>query len=203
MVANRTPTTSNPPETFSLHCFAMRLAPATTLLAIVDIQERLIAAIPAAPVVLSRAIRLARAARLLDVRTALTEQYPKGLGPTPPDLGSLLPPAHSKTAFSCCGCDAFAALIDAPPRPLHAVVLCGLETHVCVTQTAFDLLARGLRVFIAADAVASRHAIDHDIGLRRLESAGAVLTTTEAILFEWLRDAAHPHFKAVQKLVLE
>lgn len=186
----------------------MLLAPATTLVAVVDIQERLIAAIPAAPGVLTRAIRLARAARLLDVRTALTEQYPKGLGPTPPELASLLPPALTKTAFSCCGCDAFTTLIDAPPSPVHAspvhaVVLCGLETHVCIAQTAFDLLARGLRVFIAADAVASRHALDHDIGLRRLESSGAVLTTTEAILFEWLRDAAHPHFKAVQKLVLE
>ena len=181
----------------------MLLSPATTLVAVVDIQERLIPAIPAAPGVLARAIRLARAARLLDVRTALTEQYPKGLGPTPPELASLLPPALTKTAFSCCGCDAFTALIDAPPHPLHAVVLCGLETHVCIAQTAFDLLARGLRVFIAADAVASRHALDHDIGLRRLESSGAVLTTTEAILFEWLRDASHPHFKAIQKLVLE
>ncbi len=181
----------------------MRLAPDTTLLAIVDIQERLVAAIPAAPVVLARSIRLARAARLLDVLTVLTEQYPKGLGPTPPELAALVPPAHAKTAFSCCGSSAFAALVDAPPRPLHAVVLCGLETHVCITQTALDLLARGLRVFIAADAVASRHLIDHDIGLRRLESAGAVLTTTDAILFEWLRDASHPHFKAVQKLVLE
>jgi nicotinamidase-related amidase len=181
----------------------MLLTPATTLVAVVDIQERLIAAIPAAPGVLTRAIRLASAARLLDVRTALTEQYPKGLGPTPPELASLLPPALTKTAFSCCGCDAFARLVDAPPSPVHAVVLCGLETHVCIAQTAFDLLARGLRVFIATDAVASRHALDHDIGLRRLESSGAVLTTTEAILFEWLRDASHPHFKAVQKLVLE
>ena len=181
----------------------MPLAPATTLVAVVDIQERLIAAIPAAPGVLARAIRLARAASLLDVRTALTEQYPKGLGPTPLELASLLPPALTKTAFSCCGCNAFTTLIDAPPRPVHAVVLCGLETHVCIAQTASDLLARGLRVLIAADAVASRHSLDHDIGLRRLESSGAVLTTTEAILFEWLRDASHPHFKAVQKLFLE
>jgi nicotinamidase-related amidase len=180
----------------------MRLDPATTLVAFVDIQERLITAIPAAPGVRTRALRLARASRLLDIRTALTEQYPKGLGPTPPELASLLPPALPKTAFSCCGCDAFASLVDASPRP-HAVVLCGLETHVCITQTALDLLGRGLGVVIAADAVASRHVLDHDIGLRRLESAGAVLTTTEAILFAWLRDASHPHFKAVQKLVLE
>ena len=179
----------------------MRLDPVTSLLAVVDIQERLIAAVPAADRVIARATRLASAAQLLGVRAAVTEQYPQGLGPTPAALAALLPPAHAKTAFSCCGCPAFAALVDSPAQPIHAVVLCGLETHVCIAQTALDLLARGLRVSIAVDAVASRHAIDHEIGLRRLEAAGAVLTTTEAILFEWLRDAAHPHFKAVQKLV--
>ncbi|MFM8377743.1 MAG: isochorismatase family protein [Planctomycetia bacterium] len=179
----------------------MRLDPATSLLAVVDIQERLIAAVPAADRVIARAMRLASAAKLLGVRAAVTEQYPQGLGPTPASLAALLPPAHAKTAFSCCGCPAFAALVDSPAHPIHAVVLCGLETHVCIAQTAIDLLAHGLRVSIAVDAVASRHAIDHEIGLRRLEAAGAVLTTTEAILFEWLRDAAHPHFKAVQKLV--
>lgn len=179
----------------------MRLDPATSLLAVVDIQERLVAAVPGSDVVVARASRLAEAARLLGVRAALTEQYPRGLGPTPPALAALLPPAHAKTAFSCCGCSAFAALVDAPADAPHAVVLCGLETHVCIAQTALDLLARGLRVSIAVDAVAARHAIDHEIGLRRLEAAGAILTTTEAILFEWLRDAAHPHFKAVQTLV--
>lgn len=180
----------------------MRLDPATSFLAVVDIQERLIAAVPTATHVVARATRLAAAARLLGVRASLTEQYPKGLGPTPPDLAGLLPPAHEKTAFSCCGCPSFAALVDSPPHPIHAVVLCGLETHVCIAQTALDLLARGLRVAIAVDAVASRHSIDHETGLRRLEAAGAVPTTSEAILFEWMRDASHPHFKAVQKLVL-
>jgi nicotinamidase-related amidase len=140
---------------------------------------------------------------MLGVRAVLTEQYPKGLGRTPPDLAGILPPAHEKTAFSCCGCPSFTSLVDSPADPIHAVILCGLETHVCIAQTALDLLARGLRVSIAVDAVASRHAIDHDTGLRRLEAAGAVLTTTEAILFEWLRDAAHPQFRAVQKLVRE
>ena len=179
----------------------MRLVPATSLLAVVDIQERLIAAVPAGPHVVVRAARLASAARLLGAPGALTEQYPRGLGATPRALAALLPEAHEKTAFSCCGCPAFATLVDSPADPIHAVILCGFETHVCIAQTALDLLARGLWVFIAVDAVASRHAIDHEIGLRRLEAAGAVLTTTEAILFEWMRDAAHPEFKAVQKLV--
>ncbi|NDC53088.1 MAG: isochorismatase family protein [Planctomycetia bacterium] len=170
---------------------AMRTVPASTLLVCIDIQERLIAAVPAAEAVLHRAVRLATAAGLLGVRGVLTEQYPQGLGA----------PAHVKTAFSCCGSESFAAGLAAATPPLCAVVLCGLETHVCVAQTALDLLARGLRVFVAVDAVAARHEIDHQVALRRLEAAGAILTTTEAILFEWLGDAAHPRFKAVQALV--
>jgi len=179
----------------------MRTVPASTLLVCIDIQERLIAAVPAAEAVLHRAVRLATAAGLLGVRGVLTEQYPQGLGATPAALAELLPPAHVKTAFSCCGSESFAAGLAAATPPLCAVVLCGLETHVCVAQTALDLLARGLRVFVAVDAVAARHEIDHQVALRRLEAAGAILTTTEAILFEWLGDAAHPRFKAVQALV--
>ena len=82
-----------------------------------------------------------------------------------------------------------------------AVVLAGLETHVCVAQTAFDLLTAGMGVFIAVDAVASRHALDHDTALRRLEGAGAILTTSEAVLFEWCRTADHPQFQAIRRLV--
>lgn len=181
----------------------MRLEPATTLVAFVDMQDRLLAAVPGSDFPLGRARRLAAAARLLDVRCVLTEQYPRGLGPTAPDLAALLPPPHEKTAFSCLGCPPFAALIDEPSPPVRAVVLCGFETHVCIAQTALDLLARGTSVFIPVDAVAARHRIDHETAIHRLLTAGAVPTTTEAILFEWLRDAAHPQFKAVQKLVLE
>ena len=81
-------------------------------------------------------------------------------------------------------------------------MLCGLETHVCIAQTALDLLARGLGVFITVDAVTSRHALDHEVALRRLEGAGAILTTSEAVLFEWCRSAEHPQFQAVRRLVL-
>jgi nicotinamidase-related amidase len=102
-------------------------------------------------------------------------------------------------AFSCCGAAGFALhLAD----DVEAVLLCGLETHVCVAQTALDLLARGLCVFVAVDAVASRHAIDHDTALRRLEAAGAVLTTAEAAIFEWCRTAEHPQFQAIRRIVL-
>lgn len=178
----------------------MRLAPATSLLCVVDIQEKLLAAMPAAEQVVSRSVRLAAAAGLLGVPTILTEQYPKGLGRTPTILADTLPPAIAKTSFSCCGCQSFEQAI---PAVTDAIILCGLETHVCITQTALDLLAAGYSVFIAVDAVSSRHALDHDIGLRRLEAAGAILTTTEAILFEWCRSADHAAFQAIRKLVIE
>lgn len=177
----------------------MRLSPATSLLCVVDIQERLLAVMPAADQVASRSLRLTTAAGLLGVPKVLTEQYPKGLGRTPAPLAASLPPPIEKTSFSCCGCGAFEQAI---PQATEAVVLCGLETHVCITQTALDLLAAGYGVFIAVDAVSSRHAIDHDIGLRRIEAAGVILTTTEAILFEWCRSADHAAFQAIRKLVI-
>lgn len=178
----------------------MRLSPATSLLCVVDVQERLLAVMPAADQVVSRSLRLTTAAGFLNVPTILTEQYPKGLGRTPAPLAASLPPPIEKTSFSCCGCGAFEQAI---PQATEAVVLCGLETHVCITQTALDLLAAGYAIFIAVDAVSSRHVIDHDIGLRRLEAAGVILTTTEAILFEWCRSADHAAFQAIRKLVIE
>jgi len=178
----------------------MRLDPATSVLCVIDVQQRLLAALPDAERVVTRSRRLAEAAGLLGLKRLLTEQSPRGLGPTPADLAALLPPALAKTSFSCCGCDGFEAGIESQ---VSAVVIAGLETHVCVAQTALDLLGRGVGVFVAVDAVASRHAIDHDVALRRLESAGAVLTTSEAVLFEWCRTADHPQFQAVRRLVLD
>jgi nicotinamidase-related amidase len=177
----------------------MRLDPASSLLCVVDIQERLLAAIPSAAQVVARSVRLARAARLLGVGSVLVEQYPRGLGSTPGELAAELPPAVSKMTFSCAGCEAVAGALAAG---VGSVVLCGLETHVCISQTALDLLARGLGVFVAVDAVGSRHAIDHDTALARLQASGAVVTTTEAVVFEWCRSAEHPQFQAVRKLVL-
>jgi nicotinamidase-related amidase len=178
----------------------MRLDPATSLLCVVDIQERLLAAMPDGGQVVDRATRLASAAGLLGVRAVLTEQYPQGLGPTPPSLAAKLPPPVTKMAFSCLGCDEFVASL---PSDVETAVLCGLETHVCVLQTALDLLARGWTVFVAVDAVASRHRIDHDTAIERLAASGAIPTTTEAVLFEWCRSAEHPQFQAVRRLVLE
>ena len=177
----------------------MRLERTASMLCVVDVQERLVPAMADGETVVARCRRLVEGARLLGVPTVVTEQYRKGLGPTVPALADVLPPPLEKLSFSCCGGEGFAAAI---PPAAGQVVLCGLETHVCVAQTALDLLADGYAVFLAVDAITSRHALDRDVALRRLEASGAVPTTTEAILFEWCRTAAHPAFQAVRTLVL-
>ncbi len=176
----------------------MRLVPEQSLLCVIDVQERLLAVIPDSAQVVGRCIRLAEAARLLGVRCVLTEQYPRGLGSTAPGLAAMLPSIPEKLSFSCVGCEAFDAAVASG---VTAVVVAGLETHVCVAQTALDLVAAGRRVYLVVDAVASRHAIDHETALRRLEAAGVVLVTSEAVLFEWCRTAAHPQFQAIRQLV--
>lgn len=177
----------------------MRLDRESSLLCVIDVQERLVPAVIDGAMIVDRCRRLAEGARLLGVPALVTEQYRKGLGPTVPALADVLPPPLEKLSFSCCGGEGFATAV---PERVGQVVLCGLETHVCVAQTALDLLAEGYAVFLATDAISSRHAVDRDVALRRLEAAGGVPTTTEAVLFEWCRSAAHPQFQAVRKLVL-
>src|SRR5207248_945378 len=119
---------------------------------------------------------------LLNMPAQATEQYPRGLGPTVPELASRLPERPDKVTFSCCGVPAVADTFRRQARP--KVVVAGIEPHVCVLHTALDLLALDFRVYLPVDAVGARYAIDHDTALRRLEQAGAVLTTAEGCLFE-------------------
>jgi nicotinamidase-related amidase len=140
--------------------------------------------------------RLLAAARILDVPALVSEQYPKGLGHSAPELGIEDEPRIEKTVFSAARADGF----DLDDR--DQAIVCGIETHVCVSQTVHDLLARGVEVHVPADAVGSRHDIDYQRGLERLERAGAVVSTVEASLFELLERAGTPEFKAVQKLIL-
>lgn len=178
-----------------------RLSADNTALVVIDIQHKLLAKIPTAAALVRNAAFVLDAAQLLEIPVFATEQYPKGLGPTAAEIARRLPvPIPTKTAFSCCGADTFLEQLEMARRP--NVVLVGMETHVCVSQTAFDLLAAGLNVFLPVDALAARGAIDHDTALRRLELSGAVPTTAEAVAFEWVRDAAHPQFKAISKLVI-
>jgi len=179
-----------------------RLTAADSVLVVVDVQDKLLAKIPTAAALVRNVGFLLDAAALLGVPAVATEQYPKGLGPTTAELARRLPAGPpAKTAFSCCGAAGFLADLRGRGRP--NVVLAGMETHVCVLQTALDLLALDFRVYIPVDAVGSRYAIDHEQALRRLERAGAILTTAETCVFEWTGGSSHPKFKEVSKLVQE
>ncbi len=170
-----------------------------TGLLVIDVQTKLMGKMAARDPVVANIARLVEGARILGVPVQATEQYPKGIGPTVPELADRLPPRPEKLAFSCCGLPEVAEQFRS--RGVQKVLLAGIETHVCVQQTALDLAAQGFRVFVAADAVTSRKDIDRDLALRRMERAGVVLTTTEAALFEWTEAAGTPEFKQISKLV--
>ncbi len=175
-----------------------------SLLAVVDIQSRLAAVMPPAKrdeVVRNTAILL-QAASLLSVPALLTEQYPKGLGETEPAVTHYLPPATpiiEKTCFSCCAATGFMERLRQSRR--DQIILAGMEAHVCVLQTALELHATGMRVFVVEDAVCSRRIRNKTNAIARLRAAGVIVANTESVLFEWLRDARHEHFKKISELM--
>jgi nicotinamidase-related amidase len=177
------------------------MSPADTALLVIDVQEKLVPFIFDRGALLRNIAFLIDGARLLGLPVQATEQYPRGLGPTVPELAGRLPERAEKVAFSSCVIPAVVESFHRAARP--KVVLAGIESHVCVLHTALDLLALDFRVFLPVDAIGARYRIDHDVALRRLEQAGAVLTTTEGCVFEWVGGSAHPQFKAVSKLVQE
>ncbi len=180
---------------------ATQMSAADTGLLVIDVQEKLLPFIPEAGALVRNIAFLIDAARLLEMTVQATEQYPRGLGPTIADLAARLPVRPEKTAFSCCAIADVVKNFHLAARP--KVVLAGLETHVCVLNTALDLLALDFRVYVPVDAVGARFRIDHDVALRRLEQAGAVLTTAEGCVFEWIGGAGHPRFKDISRLVQE
>jgi hypothetical protein len=140
--------------------------------------------------------KLVRAARILELPTLVSEQYPKGLGHTATEVGLTDQPRIEKSVFSAARADGF---------DLHGrsqAIVCGIEAHVCVSQTVHDLLERGIDVHVPADAVGSRHDLDCERGLQRLDRAGAIISTVEADLFELLERAGTPEFKAIQGLII-
>jgi nicotinamidase-related amidase len=140
--------------------------------------------------------KLLQGARLLEIPAIVTEQYPKGLGATAAEVGLQDEPRIEKTVFSAVRADGF----DLAGR--DQAIVCGIEAHVCVSQTVHDLLAEGIEVHVPADAVGSRHELDYQRGLERMQRAGAIVGTVEASLFELLERAGTPEFKAVQKLII-
>ena len=178
-----------------------QMSPADTALLVIDVQEKLVPKIAGAKEMIRNINFLIDGARIVELPVLATEQYPKGLGPTVPELACKLPVRPEKVAFSSCAAPDVLEQLGRKGRP--KVMLAGIETHVCVSHTAFDLLARDFRVYIPIDAVSSRYVIDHEVALRRLEKAGAILTTSEAAVFEWVGGAAHPKFKLISALVQE
>ncbi|MFV0441945.1 MAG: isochorismatase family protein [Planctomycetaceae bacterium] len=178
-----------------------QLSRAHSRLLIIDMQVRLLASVPQAEEVTTRCGLLVRGAQLLGVPVSVTEQYPRGLGPTVPALIDLLPERVEKLRFSSAASFEWSQSAGDGDRP--QVVVAGIETHVCVQQTVLDLLASGFVVAVVADAVASRRERDAATALQRMRDSGAVVTTAESVLFEWCETAAAAEFKALSLLVKE
>lgn len=176
----------------------------TSALLVVDIQPTLTATMSEeeSELMLNHAGALLQAAGALEIPVFLTEQYPKGLGPTEGTVVEKLPEGahqYEKTGFSCCYADGFNPALKASGST--QVILVGQESHVCVLQTAFDLLRQGYAVFVVEDAVCSRKQTHKFFALERMRHAGIIVTNYESVLFEWLRDASHPQFKSLTKLI--
>ena len=166
-------------------------------LIVVDIQEKLLPPIFEKERLVRNSQLLLRLARILGIPVLATTQYAKGLGPTVPEIASLLPAGEvmDKTAFSCFGSDRFCSAVHSLPGNRNTLIVCGMETHICVLQTVLGALNDGFLVHVASDAVSSRAEWNWNIGLRRMEAAGALISSTETIIYELLRGSSTPAFK--------
>jgi nicotinamidase-related amidase len=179
----------------------MAITPSDSVFVIVDIQGKLARITQAADTLFANVRILVQGMKLLGVPVIVTEQYPQGLGHTVEEVAQELGgiPVIEKMAFSCCGEPAFMqALLD---TGRHNVILCGIETHVCVYQTARDLIAAGFVPHLVTDAVSSRSSDNRQLGIHRIEMMGGVLTSVEMVLFELLKESGTANFKAISKLV--
>lgn len=185
-----------------MHSSAQKLAASLSQLVIIDMQTRLSAVMPTDPVqgVIKYTNILAQSAAMLDVPVLVTEQYPKGLGHTLPELSVSVAQAAliEKTAFSCLAEPKFERHLT---RDRSQIILVGMEAHICVLQTALDLLASGKQVFVVEDAVISRNPAHKMNAITRMREAGCIITNSESVVFEWLGKAEGDVFKAVSKLI--
>jgi len=181
--------------------FNKLLIPEKTALLIIDIQERILPVISNYQRIVDNTLKLIKGFKVMSLPIYFTEQYPKGLGPTvssiTEELGDLKP--FDKMSFSCSGAgDLFE---EFKKKNLSQIVVCGIESHVCVQQTVLDLIENGFQVNSAVDAVSSRKEIDYSTSLERMRDQGAEITTTESILFELLNVCGTPQFKDISKIV--
>jgi nicotinamidase-related amidase len=166
-------------------------------LLVVDIQDKLLPPIFQKAQLIKNAQLLIRLAGILNLPALMTTQYAKGLGNTVPEIASLLPETQAidKQMFSCFGSDVFCSLLKQLPGNRNTVLLCGMESHICVAQTALGALRDGYIVHVASDAVSSRTEWNWKVGLERMRAAGAVISSTEMIIYELLRSSGAPAFK--------
>ncbi|CAI9581773.1 unnamed protein product, partial [Staurois parvus] len=151
--------------------------------------------------IVSVASRLLQAGKILEIPVILTEQYPKGLGPTVPELGTDGIKKYSKTCFTMLIPEVEKELQSFPERCF--IILCGIETQACITSTTLDLLEEGFDVHVVADAFSSRSCRWLTQWMNRLKQSGAFLSTSEGVILQLLQDSSHPKFKQVQKLIIE
>lgn len=178
-----------------------RLRRADSVLLVIDAQQRLMQAMPDSSALIARCTLLARAASLLEIPVIVTEQNPQRLGPTCAEIASALPNGqfapHSKMQFSACTEATQSTLSGLREEGRRSVVLCGVEAHICVLQSALDLLEDEWEVFVSNDAIASRRTSDCEAGWDRMLRAGALPTSSESAIYEWLGEAGTPEFKAL------
>ncbi len=174
-----------------------QLDPEQCALIVVDIQEKLLPPIWQKEQMVRNSQLLIRLAGILKIPALVTTQYAKGLGGTVPEIASLLPESSpiDKLMFSCFGSDVFCSLLKRLPGQRNTVLLCGMEAHICVTQTALAALREGYLVHVAADAVSSRTESNWRIGLDRMRDAGAVISSAEMMIYELLRSSGAPAFR--------
>lgn len=170
-------------------------------LVVIDIQEKLLPPIFNKEMLVRNSQLLIRLGKILRLPVLATTQYLKGLGPTVPDIAQLLPDAEEmdKLEFSCFGSDRFCSAMKSLPNGRNTMLLCGMETHICVMQTALAALENGYIVHVAADAVGSRAEFNWKIGLERMRDAGCVISTTEMMMYELLRQSGTAEFKEMLK----
>jgi nicotinamidase-related amidase len=173
------------------------LEPARCALVVIDIQEKLLPPIVQKERLLKNSQLLIRAAGILNIPTVMSTQYAKALGNTVPEIASLLPdsPVIDKQAFSCFGSDVFCSMLKGMPGNRNTILICGMESHICVMQTALGALREGYLVHVASDAVGSRTEWNWKVGLDRMRDAGAVISSTEMMIYELMRSSGTSAFK--------
>ena len=179
---------------------SLKIKKQDAILVLVDFQERLMPVMKAGEELEATVVKLVKGCKVLGVPILITEQYPKGLGHTLPELSALMPNVHpvEKTTFSCLAESRFTRQLT---RDHSQVILSGMEAHICVVQTALDLQAQGKMVFVVEDAIVSRKPENKLNALNRLRQAGIIVTNTESVVFEWLKVAEGDAFKKISQLV--